>query len=269
MDEKKRYSVAILCGPDLRHLSTCAIIIEAGINVVGICVCNQKNLGLPIKDIWKAIFRKGAKKILEQILGRIYYNLLNKRKDQIIFKKLYDEKKITNVIHNWNGEIHYTQSYSDPETLKWLEKINADIFVVHTGYWIEKKIRELPKENIIIGGHPGLTPKYRGAHSSFWAIYNGHPEDVGWSIFWLTGSVDAGDLIKQERIKIEDGDSFVTLGWKGMIREAEMQAKGILDYEKGIEIPRCRHDSIPDDSYYDVPTLNEYLKYRKKQKIVR
>lgn len=269
MNDKCKNRIAILCGPNLRHLSTCATIIKSNVLVVGICVCNQETAGLPIRYIWKSMKKKGVGKVFGQVLGRIYYNILNKKKDQIIHQKLYDEKEINNVINDWNGDIHYTKSYSDPETLKWLENLNADIFVVHTGYWVGKKVRKLPKKKIVIGGHPGLTPKYRGSHSAFWAIYNGHPEDVGCSIFWLGSGVDTGDLINQEKIKIEDGDSFVTLGWKGMIREADMQAKVICEYEDGIDIPKLRHDAIPEDSYYDVPTLFEYLKYRKKQKVAR
>jgi folate-dependent phosphoribosylglycinamide formyltransferase PurN len=261
--------IAILCGPKLRHLSTCSTIIKSNVHVVGICICNEESGGLPIKYIWRSMKKKGAGKVFGQILGRMYYNLLNKRKDQIIHNKLYNEKEINEVISDWNGEIHYTTSYSDPETIRWLENLKADIFVVHTGSWVGKKIRELPKKKIVIGGHPGLTPKYRGSHSAFWAIYNGHPEDVGCSIFWLDGGVDTGDLIKQEKIKIEDGDSFVTLGWKGMIKEADMQAKVIREYQDGIAIPRIKYDSIPEDSYYDVPTLFEYLRYRKTQKGTR
>ena len=268
MDDKK-HKVVILCGHNLICLSTCSTIIESGVHVVGICVCDQRTAGLPITYIWKSMRKKGAKRVLGQLLGRIYYNMLSGKKDKIISRNLYSKTKIDNIIDNWKGDIHYTKSYSDPGTLKWLENLNADIFIVHTPYWLGKKVRELPKKQIVIGGHPGLTPKYRGAHSAFWAIYNGYPEDVGCSIFWLDGGVDTGDLIKQERIRIEAGDSFVTLGWKGMIREAEMQSKVILEYEDGIDIPRRKHDSIPESSYYDEPTLCEYLKYRKKQILTR
>lgn len=96
-----------------------------------------------------------------------------KEKDKIIFNNLYHEDEIKKNITEWEGPTQYTKNYSDSETVKWLENLRADIFVVHTAYWVGKTVRELPGKKIIIGGHPGLTPEYRGSHSAFWAIYNG------------------------------------------------------------------------------------------------
>jgi methionyl-tRNA formyltransferase len=124
----------------------------------------------------------------------------------------------------------------------------------------------MPKKDIVIGGHPGLTPEYRGSHSAFWAIYNGEPEKVGCSVFWLDEGVDTGDLIVQEPIPIEPGDSYFTLGWKGMKRIAELQAKTVTDFDRGIPIRRKKHASIPAGSEYPVPTLLDYLKYRRRQR---
>ena len=72
--------------------------------------------------------------------------------------------------------------------------------MVHSEGWVGKLIRNIPKDGIIIGGHPGITPVYRGAHSSFWAIYNQEENKIGYSIFHIDESVDAGDLIFQEKI---------------------------------------------------------------------
>lgn len=48
-----------------------------------------------------------------------------------------------------------------------------------------------------------------------------------------------------------------------------MIVKTILRYEEGINIPRIKNKSIPDNSYFDVPTFGEYLKYKSIQKLVR
>lgn len=261
--------VAILTGPNVRHLSTCATLIESGVNVVGICICNQNTISLPLRYILKSISGKGFLKVFGQIMGRIIYNLFNKILDNKIHKTLYDETKINLIMSKFHGGLRYSRDYSDPKTIQWLDTLQADIFVVHSGYWIGKKVRKLPRANIIIGGHPGLVPRYRGSHSAFWAIYHDHLEDVGTSIFWLDGGVDTGDLIDQELIEINDNDSFVTLGWKGMIQAAEMQSKVILDYENGIDIPRQKFILIPANSYFDVPTFLDYIKYRFKQNKVR
>ena len=50
--------------------------------------------------------------------------------------------------------------------------MKPDILIVHTKSWVDKNIREIESVKYVIGGHPGITQFYRGAHSSFWAIYN-------------------------------------------------------------------------------------------------
>ena len=175
---------------------------------------------------------------------------------------------MTNVKDS-KAEIFYTNNYGNNDTLEWLKKLKPDIFVVHTMYWVGKKVRDIPLKKIVIGGHPGITPNYRGAHSAFWAVYDG-TYNIGCSIFWIDSGVDTGDLIEQSKIEFEEKtDSYFTLGYKGMIKQAYMQAKAILNYDNGISIPRKPHDKIPENSEFSVPTIFEYINYRLKQNIIR
>jgi len=261
--------VVILCGNNLHHKQTCASLISKGVEVVGICICDQTSLSLPLKYLVKSIKRKGLRRVISQVFSRLVYNYKNKKKDLILKKKIFREEEIDSILHNWNGPTHYTKSYSDVKTLSWIDKLSPDICIVHSPYWVSSAVRALIKTGIVIGGHPGLTPHYRGAHSSFWAVYNGKTEDIGCSVFWLDDGVDTGDLISQKRVEIDPGDSFITLGWKAMKMGAEMQADTILRFDSGVAIPRLKHKSIPENSYYDLPTLKEYLKYTKIQNKVR
>lgn len=261
--------VIVLCGPDLRHRATCATLIESNINVIGICVANQRSFGLPIKYIFKSIVRKGLILVLGQILGRIYYNILNKKKDLLISRRLYDKDKIEAIISDWGGDICHTDNYSNNDTMRWLNSHRADIFIVHSGYWIDKKVRDLPIKKLIIGGHPGLIQEYRGSNSAFWALYNGFPDKVGYSVFMLNSEIDAGELIEQNKIQIEDGDSHVTLGLKGMIEIAKSQARIINEFDITGHIPAQKYNRLSDDTIYDVPTLSQYLQYASKQNKAR
>jgi folate-dependent phosphoribosylglycinamide formyltransferase PurN len=265
----QRNRIVVLCGPNLTHKKTCATLVAAGVNVVGMCVADQRTAGLPLKYIWTSIRRHGPLKTWGQILGRLYYNVFNKRKDEQVFDRLFKEREIDEVLCEWNGERHFTRDYGAPNTLTWLKGLNPDVLVVHSSYWVGKRVRDVARKKVVLGGHPGLTPCYRGSHSAFWALSNGRPQDVGCSVFWLDAKLDGGDLVAQERLPIEPDDSFVTLGWKGMIRLAEIQAQVLVDFDRGIEIPRAKHAQIPHGSEYHVPTLWEYAKYRRTQSAVR
>lgn len=269
---QRKNRIVILSGPNVWNQSTCATIIESGLDVVGICMTQPQRTGVLLKFIRRLMKKRSLWRILGQIVGRVYYNMWNKRKDLEIRRQLFDEDKIASVIHEWErhgGKIYSTDNYSSEECLAWLESQKPDLFLVHTGGWVGKKVRKIPFRKIVIGGHPGLTPYYRGAHSAFWALYFGKPQDIGWSVFWLDEGVDTGDLVIQGRLKIEDGDSYRTLGWKGMIKQAQAQADAIIKDEAGVEIPRHPHLNIPPNTEFDVPTLAEYLRYRRRQKQVR
>jgi len=265
----QQISLVVLCGERLSNLNTAATLIEKGLNVVGICVCKQHLGGVPISYMKRSLKKRNLIKLLSQIAGRLYYNILNYTKDDKLYKEIFSSKHIKDILDRWNGHWFFTSSFSDDVTRKWLSTLNADIYVANTSAWIPRSIRVIPQANIIIGGHPGLIPYYRGSHSAFWAIYNGRPEDVGCSIFWLDEGVDTGDLIMQETLEIEKGDSHLSLSWKGLKREAQMQAEVLLNYCKGLSIPRQKHKMIPEGSEYGLPTLQEYMRYRKIQRNVR
>lgn len=269
MDSQSPHRVVILSGPDLVPRHTCATLIQYGVNVVGICYAGKRVAGVPLDFLRMSMKRKGWRRTVSQVAGRLVYLLGNWRTDQVIFRSLYDRSWIEAVLRDWQGESFNTQSYNNPNTLAWLRSLDPDIFVIHTTQFVGKKVRALPAKRVTIGGHPGLTPHYRGSHSAFWAVFNGRPQDLACSIFWIDGGYDTGDLIAQESLVPEPGDSYVSMAWKGMKRQAEMLAKVILDYDAGVPIPRCPHDSIPEGSYYDIPTLGDYLRYRRRQQLLR
>ena len=261
--------VVVLTGASAWHRNTCATLIDRGVNVVGICRCRQTKLGLPLPYILRSIKRQGLSRVTGEILGRIAYLAINARRDRAILRKLFNNKWINSVLAAWNGPTHRTNDYSAPQTLKWLNGLEPDVLVVHSSAWVGKKVRDVPRKGIVIGGHPGITPCYRGAHSAFWALYNNRPEDVGWSVFWLDAGVDTGDLIAQGTIPIEKGDSYFTLGWKGMVRIAEVQAQAVRDFDNGQPLRRSHHQQVPPDSEFHIPTLCEYLTYRRRQSLSR
>lgn len=268
MSGPTKHRIVILSGPSLTHKNTCATLIKLGLNVVGICQADQRIVKLPIPYLFRSVKRKGLGVTLSRVVARLLYLSVNRRKDREIFARLFNEQEINETIHKWCGEIHNTSDYSAPDTINWLQKMDADIFVAHTPYWIGKKVRNLPRTKMVVGGHLGITPLYRGSHSAFWAIYKGNPQDVGCTIFLLDDGVDTGDIVAQHQIAIEEGDSFLTLGWKGMIRLAEMQAKILRDFDQGIEIPRKRV-LPPENTEFDNPKLTEYVEYCYKQRWVR
>lgn len=264
----KPLRVVCLFGSGIIFDKTLSILLEENVNVVGVCYANRHKSGVDFSYLRIALKNQGWRKVFGQIAGRLYYKLLNSRKDRRIFNRLYNPEEIYPFPESRHYKVRLTESYSDPETLKWIKELEPDLLLAHTGYWVGKRVRDLVGGRII-GGHPGITPDYRGVHSPFWAMYNGEPEKIGYSVFWLDSGVDTGDILYQAKILPEKGDSYFTLSWKGMIGIAENQARIIKEMDEGIE-PETRKAGETDESTnYTHPTLSQYLKYRRKQKKLR
>jgi hypothetical protein len=61
--------------------------------------------------------------------------------------------------------------------------------------------------------HGGLSPEYRGADCTFWALYNGEPEKVGCTLHYIDAGIDTGRLIAHvcpEVKPADDGEQCVT-----------------------------------------------------------
>lgn len=261
--------IVVLCGPKLHHLNTCANLIRAGLNIVGVCIADQRTGGMPLRYLLKSVKKKGLWATGSRSLARIVYLGLNRHRDEAAYKELFNEREIEETLRLWPGHVHHTEDYSKPETLAWLKDREADVFVVHSPYWVGKKVRDLPRKGIVLGGHPGITPDYRGSHSAFWALYRRKPEDVGCTVFLVDSGVDAGDIVAQERIAISKGDSFMTLSWKAMIRTGEIQVEILKRLDQGGELPRRKINGVPPGSEFDNPTFSEFLRYRLSQSLVR
>lgn len=264
----KPLRVVCLFGTGIIFDKTLSILLENKVDVVGVVNANKHQKGIDFSYLKIAAKKYGYWTVFLQIIGRIYYKFLHQKKDREIFNQIYNEEEIQSVLQTYKGEIHQTEEYSSPETIRFIQSLQPDLLVVHTGYWVGKKVRKLVNDRVI-GGHPGITPNYRGVHSPFWAIYNEEREKVGYTVFWLDSGVDTGDILHQSTIPIQKGDSYFTLSWKGMIGIAKNQARIIKEMENGIEPEARKVGNVDESTNYNHPTIFQYLKYRKKQKEVR
>ncbi|MBI1924043.1 methionyl-tRNA formyltransferase [Candidatus Poribacteria bacterium] len=83
------------------------------------------------------------------------------------------------------------------------------IVVVAFGQLLPQSVLDLPPCGCI-NVHPSLLPKYRGAAPIQWALINGEVE-TGITIMLLDEGEDTGDIIRQERVRIEPQDTATTL----------------------------------------------------------
>jgi len=96
---------------------------------------------------------------------------------------------------------------SDPEFLKDLEKLDADLFIVVAyGQILRQVLLDIPKLDCI-NVHASLLPKYRGAAPIQRAIMAGE-EETGITIMKMVLKLDAGDMILKGVVPITKDSSF-------------------------------------------------------------
>lgn len=122
------------------------------------------------------------------------------------------------------NNIKVLQPIKIKEIYEELKIFNADIIVTCAyGQIIPKSILEMCSFGAI-NVHASLLPKYRGGAPIHKAIINGE-EKTGITIMYMDLGMDTGDIIKQEKIKIEEDDNVGTLHDKLSILGANLLIK--------------------------------------------
>ena len=85
----------------------------------------------------------------------------------------------------------------------------------------------------IVNLHGGLSPEYRGADCTFWALYNGEPDKVGCTLHWIDTGIDTGRLIAHICPEVREGDTELALFWRAVRDSAEVYAETITRLSNG------------------------------------
>jgi len=126
-----------------------------------------------------------------------------------------------------------------------LLKYDADLYVVVAFRILPEKIYTIPPRGSI-NLHGSLLPKYRGAAPINWALINGE-EETGLTTFFLKKKVDTGDMIYQEKIKIDPDDNFDSL-YQKMSERAGPAIEKTLDL-----IERNKVQAVPQENAQATP----------------
>ncbi|MCX7965173.1 MAG: methionyl-tRNA formyltransferase [Syntrophorhabdaceae bacterium] len=111
-------------------------------------------------------------------------------------------------------------SFKEPNIFSILE-FNPHLFVVVSfGLIIPKKILDIPSIGSI-NVHPSLLPAYRGPSPIQWVLLKGE-EKTGITIIKMNEFMDAGDIVYQEIMDIEEKDDAITLSEKLAKRSGEL-----------------------------------------------
>ncbi len=100
-------------------------------------------------------------------------------------------------------------SLKDPDFIKELKELNANLFIVVAFRMLPKIVWKIPKFGTF-NIHASLLPDYRGAAPINHVLINGE-KITGLTSFFINEEIDSGNIILKKECLIEDEDNFGSL----------------------------------------------------------
>jgi len=119
---------------------------------------------------------------------------------------------VGNLAKKLNLNLFTPNKLSSSELKDWITDLKPDILVVVAFKILPTSITGIPNLNAV-NLHASLLPRYRGAAPIQHAIMN-NDTFTGNTTFLIQPQVDKGNIILQQKIKIESNDDFIALSKK-------------------------------------------------------
>jgi methionyl-tRNA formyltransferase len=119
-----------------------------------------------------------------------------------------------------------------PDVVALADRLQPDVIAVFGTSLIRGPLLERGRLGIF-NLHGGLSPHYRGADCTFWALYNGEPDQVGCTLHRIDAGIDTGGLVAQIRPEVSEADDELTLFWRGVRDSAEAYVQMLDRLERG------------------------------------
>lgn len=210
---------------------------------------------VPRKIFWKNRIKKlGLLKVFNQICFLIFINLFGyfykKEKFKIISKEMLSQQYLSNI------KIEYVESINSQSSAKLIASSNVDIIIINGTRILSRDLLESIRTPIL-NIHCGITPKYRGVHGGYWALYNQDIKNLGVTIHRVDAGIDTGGIIFQDNITVSNKDNYFTYPIKQYQKALPALISILLDYRKSNKLP-CMTNTLPSH-LWSHPTLIEYL----------
>ena len=119
-----------------------------------------------------------------------------------------------------------------PDVVALADRLQPDVIAVFGTSLIRGPLLDRGRLGIF-NLHGGLSPHYRGADCTFWALSNGEPDQVGCTLHRIDSGIDTGKLIAHVRPEVGERDDELTLFWRGIRDSAEVYAQMLERLERG------------------------------------
>jgi folate-dependent phosphoribosylglycinamide formyltransferase PurN len=119
-----------------------------------------------------------------------------------------------------------------PDVIQLIDRYQPDLIIVFGTSLLKGALLEKGRLGII-NLHGGLSPDYRGADCTFWALYNQEPEKVGCTVHYINAGIDTGNIIAHISPEIKASDDELTLFWRAVKSSTHLYTELLNKIEQG------------------------------------
>jgi methionyl-tRNA formyltransferase len=195
----------------------------------------------------------------------------------ILLRLIYLTSDFICRLFKTNGQPHsvelvckkYGISYSQAKSinainvLNDIKQLNPDIvFSIACPQIFGKALISIPSKGCL-NIHSSLLPEYRGLNANFWVLTKGE-KTTGVTIHYVNPGIDDGDILLQEKIKINDTWSLNDLYLRVIAKGSSMVAKCLkLIYEDNVTTQK---NDLSKGSYFTFPARKDVIEFRRNNK---
>lgn len=154
-------------------------------------------------------------------------------------QKIHESPVKTFAVEN-HLPVFQPEKLRNPEFLKSIKDLDADVFVVVAFRMMPKVLFEMPKLGTF-NLHASLLPDYRGAAPINYAVINGEKK-TGATTFFINEKIDEGNILLQQEIEISPEENAGELHDRLM----EMGAKLVVETLDGLAENSIEEKPQPD-----------------------
>lgn len=219
------------------------------------------------KEPIKVFLKRRIKRLgLPRVIGQILFRCTVPALQNIFSKKRYQEIIKANHLNLSNipaAKLKQVRSINSKQTIDLLQTINPDLVIVNGTRIISKKVLQ-SLNCAFINTHAGITPMYRGAHGTYWALVNRDVENSGVTVHFIDEGIDTGNIISQSQVTPTSKDNFSTYPLLQLSSGIKLLIPAIENYfNESIETLHAKGES----KLYYHPTIWEYVYYRITRKV--
>jgi folate-dependent phosphoribosylglycinamide formyltransferase PurN len=151
-------------------------------------------------------------------------------------------------------------SVNSLETIELLARLVPYVVVVNGTRIISSRVLD-SISCPVINTHAGVTPRYRGVHGGYWALAEGHPEEVGTTVHLVDNGIDTGRVLARARFDTSPADTIETYPYLHLAAGLPLLIESVHTVLNGQQLaPVDDNYASADSRLFTHPTLWGYLR---------